>query len=111
MRWLAHATDTVTGNKETLSMKTTSGDETRVGHDEIANLARQIWEREGRKPGRDLENWLEAERQLLSRRNETSRPRENPVTEALSSKAPRKPIRLPDAAIKPSRNKLSVTRA
>ena len=37
-------------------------------HDEIARRAREIFERNGRIPGRDLENWLEAESQLLSAR-------------------------------------------
>lgn len=32
----------------------------------IAERARQIWEKEGRPSGRDLEIWLEAERQLQS---------------------------------------------
>lgn len=34
-------------------------------HDEIANHARTLWEHYGRPVGRDLEIWLEAERQLL----------------------------------------------
>ena len=37
-------------------------------HDEIAQRAREIYEKNGRTPGRDLENWLEAETQLLSTR-------------------------------------------
>jgi Protein of unknown function (DUF2934) len=35
-------------------------------HEEIAKRAREIYERSGRVPGRDLENWLEAESQLVA---------------------------------------------
>ncbi len=37
------------------------------GHDEIAMLAFEIYLSRGECPGRDFEDWLEAERQLLSR--------------------------------------------
>lgn len=40
----------------------------RAAHEEILHLARTIWERKGRPEGSDLENWLEAEREILSRR-------------------------------------------
>jgi len=32
--------------------------------EEISKRAFQIWEQNGRVPGRDLENWLQAEREL-----------------------------------------------
>ena len=32
--------------------------------EKIAALARQLWEQDGRQPGRDLEYWLKAEQQL-----------------------------------------------
>ena len=32
--------------------------------DQLRNRAYQIWERKGRPQGRDLEHWLEAEREL-----------------------------------------------
>ena len=35
-------------------------------HDEIANLAQQLWRTEGCQPGRDEEYWLKAERQILA---------------------------------------------
>lgn len=35
---------------------------------EIAARAKAIWEASGRKPGRDEQNWLEAERQLRKER-------------------------------------------
>ena len=33
-------------------------------YDDIAQRAYQIYEREGRLPGRDIENWLQAENEL-----------------------------------------------
>jgi hypothetical protein len=45
-------------------MKTASENSVKVGHEEIAESARLIWEREGRQAGRDLEYWLQAEREL-----------------------------------------------
>ena len=39
----------------------------RPGHDEIAKRAFQIYLSRGEWPGRDVEDWLEAERQLLNR--------------------------------------------
>ena len=35
-------------------------------HDEIAALAHQIWEKNGRPAGRDVQFWLQAEQALLS---------------------------------------------
>jgi len=37
-------------------------------HDEIAAVARAIWEQEGRPEGRNVEHWLQAEKQLRQRR-------------------------------------------
>jgi hypothetical protein len=37
-------------------------------HDEIAAVARSIWEQEGRLEGHDLEYWLAAEAQLRQSR-------------------------------------------
>ena len=37
---------------------------TKTYHDLIASRARQIWEASGRPTGRDLENWLQAEREI-----------------------------------------------
>ena len=36
-------------------------------HQEIAERARAIYEQKGRVPGHDVENWLEAEAQLLAK--------------------------------------------
>jgi hypothetical protein len=35
-------------------------------HQQIAERARAIYEHKGKVPGQDLENWLEAEAQLMS---------------------------------------------
>ena len=37
-------------------------------HEQIAQRANELWEREGRQKGRVLEYWLRAERELLSNR-------------------------------------------
>ena len=41
-------------------------------HDEIAQRARQIYERSGRQPGHDMDNWLAAEAQLRAERESGS---------------------------------------
>lgn len=46
-------------------LTTTDG---RPTHEEISKRAREIYEKSGRRPGRDLENWLEAESQLMADR-------------------------------------------
>lgn len=35
-------------------------------HEKVADLARQLWEQDGRQTGRDLEYWVKAEQQLAS---------------------------------------------
>lgn len=37
----------------------------RPTHDEIAALARAIYQEKGCQPGHDLDNWLEAEKRLI----------------------------------------------
>ncbi len=41
-------------------------------HDIIALVAHQLWDAEGRPSGRDLDHWLEAERQVLAHRIATA---------------------------------------
>lgn len=41
----------------------------RPTHEEIAERARAIYEQSGRAPGRDVQNWLEAEAQLTAAHN------------------------------------------
>ena len=36
-------------------------------HDEIAKVAHELFEKSGRVPGRDIENWLEAEKIVRAR--------------------------------------------
>ncbi len=49
-------------------MAKNSASPSRPTHEEIAQRARAIYEQSGRIPGRDLENWLAAEAQLLAPR-------------------------------------------
>jgi len=35
-----------------------------TSHEDISKRAREIWEREGRPQGRDMEHWLQAEAEL-----------------------------------------------
>jgi len=46
----------------------------RPTHEEIAKRAYELFEQSGRKPGRDMENWLTAEAQLLKAPNVQARP-------------------------------------
>ena len=61
--------------------KQLNGPDSKLTHEEIAQRARAIYEQKGRVPGHDLENWLEAEAQLLAGRKMSSNPR-------LTAKAP-----------------------
>lgn len=45
----------------------------RARQKDIAELAKQIWENDGRQAGRDLEYWLRAERELRATKNWTSK--------------------------------------
>ena len=45
---------------------------------EIAKAAYDLWEKGGCRPGKDLENWLEAERIVMTRSAEKSQPKEKP---------------------------------
>jgi len=38
-------------------------------HEDISKRAREIWEREGRPQGRDMEHWLQAEAELRQQSN------------------------------------------
>jgi hypothetical protein len=55
--------------------KQLNGPDSKPTHEEIAQRARAIYEQNGRVPGRDLENWLEAEAQLLAGRKLSSEPK------------------------------------
>ncbi len=47
---------------------TTKAAPTPPTHDEIASRAQKLYAESGRAPGRDEQNWLEAERQLRAER-------------------------------------------
>jgi len=56
--------------------------------DEIAKVAYDLWEKGGRKPGKDLENWLEAERIVKARYSEMDRPKEKTKKSTTFEKIP-----------------------
>jgi hypothetical protein len=79
-------------------MKTNSDNQPYADHEEIAKLARQIWEREGRQSGRDMHYWLQAERQVLAGGNRADNPpRQTSAAGSSRAGASIKPIRLPDS--------------
>lgn len=47
-------------------METAMEQKPALNHDEIAKVARELWQKEGCQNGRDLEYWLQAEQQLLA---------------------------------------------
>ncbi len=53
-------------------------------YDEIAKIARELYEKSGKAEGRDLDNWLEAEKIVMKRF------REQEILKAESSSSPRK---------------------
>ena len=53
-------------------------------YDEIARIARELYEKSGRIEGRDLDNWLEAERIVMERYKEQEK------AEQKASLSPRK---------------------
>jgi hypothetical protein len=61
-------------------MNTTTQNRPQIEHSQIAHRAKEIWEREGRQAGRDLEYWLRAERELDSGKNGASEPQSNRAT-------------------------------
>jgi hypothetical protein len=50
-----------------------------ASREQIADLAYQLYLKSGGQNGRDLENWLAAERQLLSQRNHEHPPKAEPA--------------------------------
>ncbi|OGW40954.1 MAG: hypothetical protein A2Y97_03190 [Nitrospirae bacterium RBG_13_39_12] len=52
-------------------------------YDEIAKIARELYEKSGKIEGRDLDNWLEAERIVMARY------KEHEMREAESSPSPK----------------------
>jgi len=52
--------------------------DSKPSHEEIARRAQALFEQSGRVPGRDMENWLEAERQLIAARRAEPEARQEP---------------------------------
>jgi hypothetical protein len=50
-------------------------------HEEISKVAYELYEKSGRIEGRDLDNWLEAERIVLQRLAEQAKSLEEGITE------------------------------
>jgi hypothetical protein len=63
--------------------KKLSNGESRPTQEEIAQRARAIYEQSGRVPGRDLDNWLQAETQLMAARKSV------PATKPLYKEMPK----------------------
>jgi len=59
-------------------------------HEEIALRAYTLFEKSGRAPGRDMENWLQAEAQLMAHRKAKPETRQNSNGSARS--ASRQPL-------------------
>jgi hypothetical protein len=51
---------------------TSASQEHKPTHEEIAARARAIYEQSGRLPGRDVQNWLQAEAELTAGRRESA---------------------------------------
>lgn len=49
--------------------KNSAVSDSRPTYEEIAQRARAIYEQSGRVPGRDMDNWLQAEAQLIAARH------------------------------------------
>jgi hypothetical protein len=86
----------------------------RPSHDDIAALAYEIWERNGRPAGREVEFWLRAEQSLLSSSNPQPQgatpfarnvpPQDKPAAAKLPGPQSRKPApRLPKGGPAPAR--------
>lgn len=82
-------------------MKTVTEKHAHVRHEDIAELAKQIWKSEGRQAGRDLEYWLRAERQLSSSKDSGNNLTSKQLsTDTAQSRGTGKAIKLPDSVTK-----------
>jgi len=59
-------------------------------HEEIAKRAYKLFEKKGRAPGHDMENWLQAEAQLMADRKAKPETRQN--SNGLTKSATRQPL-------------------
>ena len=72
---------------------------TELKHGEIALLASQIWEKEGKPSGRDEEIWLQAEAQLLAVRKDDTDSSKTAESRKAPSFAKTKPSTEPKIAV------------
>jgi len=59
-------------------------------YDEIARIARELYEKSGRIEGHDLDNWLEAERIVMKRYNEQERAEQKQILPKKNTKPSKK---------------------
>lgn len=74
-----------------------SDNESKPTHAEIAERARAIFEKSGRIPGRDEQNWLQAESELIAARKREAGPREAAPRSSTGSKSTSKPTQRQDS--------------
>ncbi len=80
-------------------------------HDEVASVARQLYERSGRIEGRDVENWHEAERIVTARyRAEEKTPDRNSEVKVVAEKTVKKAEKEPAVDGEAMRNAVSLLR-
>ena len=68
-------------------MNATTQQNSVLNHDEIAKVASQLWQQEGRQSGRDQEYWLRAERQLRAIMQKGNSPSNNALMKRDASPA------------------------
>ena len=94
------------GNGEANNPAETQGAQMSFSSSEIAQRAYEIYEREGRSDGRDMDHWLQAERELREERRQkrpaTQNQEESRLTEQLRSGSASRPQR-PDEAPRSAR--------
>jgi hypothetical protein len=73
-------------------------------YDEICKLAYELYERSGRREGRDAENWLEAERIVIARYAVVA-PEATPKTKKTPDKTPAKKTQTVKAEPKATKTK------
>ena len=62
-------------------------------HEEIETIAYELWEKSGRVHGRDLEQWLEAERIVKERHVMETREKKKPQEEKKTGKSGKKDVK------------------
>ena len=60
-----------------------------ISYEQIAQRAFEIWDREGRPPGKDKEHWFRAEEELRKETTKKSKGRKTAARDAAALKTPR----------------------